>query len=1011
MDLPPENSNFNHPYSPYDIQLQFMRALYTSLEEGKVAVFESPTGTVSDANPVHAMRKALQELVENTACDEDEPEWMKEFAKRESSRAIAEKKKKLESRLAKIRQEEEKLRVAHESSEGPRKRQKLNAPSTGLDAQNEDSFALDDYESDDEEQKNSRIPSGQPSGLSASTLNLLEQFKGKLSSKPAEEDDGEGLTRIFYCSRTHSQLTQFASELRRVALPSSVPKELGLDITGEEELEERIKHLSLGSRRNLCINPKVAALENPTAINERCLELQQPGVAAQDKCPFLPPKNDEAPLLNFRDHALATVKDIEDLGNIGKKIGTCPYYASRSVIKHTEIVTLPYPLLLQRSAREALEISVKDHIVIIDEAHNLMDAISNIHSVTITLAQLETSISQLTTYARKFKTRLKGKNRSYIAQAIRLVSSIADHLRSLKNTSAPEGCVQSSDLMAGRGVDQINPYKLCRYLQESKLARKVDGYVEFSRKKDHQARLRPTTPVLFHISSFLLPLMNLSAEGRLFYSKTPDDIQLKYMLLDPTNHFREIVEDARAVILAGGTMSPVADYMNHLFSYVPPNRIDTFSYGHVIPSENLVAHTLGKGIFGSDFDFTYENRNSEKTINDLGRTIAAFCQVIPDGVVAFFPSFDYLHQVISTWKKPIPGDESKTVYDLIERKKPIVYESRDMTVTTEELLQNYARTIEAGKGALLLSVVGGKLSEGINFSDILGRGVLIVGLPFPNIHSAVWQAKIQYVEQKAYAQSSGANRQSAAKAAGRDFYENACMRAVNQSIGRAIRHQNDYAAIVLIDKRYQNASVQGKLPTWIKQSMASTSVQRPTGAVPPRALISTSEPAPRTAIPHRQILVVHSTVDKMPTRFSKTRKARGHVSAGYGRIGKHRKHPGGRGMAGGQHHHRTNLDKYHPGYFGKVGMRYFHKTQQQFWKPTINLDKLWTLVPAEKREAYLSGQKTDTAPVIDLLPLGYSKVLGKGRIPEVPVVVRARYFSRDAEKKIKEAGGVVELVA
>lgn len=34
---------------------------------------------------------------------------------------------------------------------------------------------------------------------------------------------------------------------------------------------------------------------------------------------------------------------------------------------------------------------------------------------------------------------------------------------------------------------------------------------------------------------------------------------------------------------------------------------------------------------------------------------------------------------------------------------------------------------------------------------------------------------------------------------------------------------------------------------------------------------------------------------------------------------------GGRGLAGGQHHHRTNIDKYHPGYFGKVGMRYFHK--------------------------------------------------------------------------------------
>jgi ribosomal protein L15 len=73
--------------------------------------------------------------------------------------------------------------------------------------------------------------------------------------------------------------------------------------------------------------------------------------------------------------------------------------------------------------------------------------------------------------------------------------------------------------------------------------------------------------------------------------------------------------------------------------------------------------------------------------------------------------------------------------------------------------------------------------------------------------------------------------------------------------------------------------------------------------------------------------------------------------------------------------------------------------------------QLWSLVPVETRTAYLASKKGDTAPVLDLLPLGYSKVLGKGRIPEIPLVVRARYFSKEAEKKIKEAGGVVELVA
>lgn len=69
------------------------------------------------------------------------------------------------------------------------------------------------------------------------------------------------------------------------------------------------------------------------------------------------------------------------------------------------------------------------------------------------------------------------------------------------------------------------------------------------------------------------------------------------------------------------------------------------------------------------------------------------------------------------------------------------------------------------------------------------------------------------------------------------------------------------------------------------------------------------------------------------------------------------------------------------------------------------------MVPEEAREAYVSGKKTDTAPVLNLLPLGFSKVLGKGRLPEIPIVVRARWVSKEAERKIKEAGGVVELVA
>ena len=74
---------------------------------------------------------------------------------------------------------------------------------------------------------------------------------------------------------------------------------------------------------------------------------------------------------------------------------------------------------------------------------------------------------------------------------------------------------------------------------------------------------------------------------------------------------------------------------------------------------------------------------------------------------------------------------------------------------------------------------------------------------------------------------------------------------------------------------------------------------------------------------------------------------------------------------------RTNFDKYHPGYFGKVGMRRFHLTRNLQWRPIINVDKLWTLVPAAEKEGLT--ESSEVVPVIDTLQHGYGKVLGNGK--------------------------------
>merc|ERR1712194_384482 len=146
----------------------------------------------------------------------------------------------------------------------------------------------------------------------------------------------------------------------------------------------------------------------------------------------------------------------------------------------------------------------------------------------------------------------------------------------------------------------------------------------------------------------------------------------------------------------------------------------------------------------------------------------------------------------------------------------------------------------------------------------------------------------------------------------------------------------------------------------------------------------------------------------MPTRLHKSRKKRGHVSHGHGRVGKHRKHPGGRGNAGGMHHHRILFDKYHPGYFGKVGMRHFHLMKNRKYCKTINVDKLLHVAGEGYYEAAKNGGSK--APVIDLIERGYFKLLGGGSI-NVPVIVKAKYFSKVAELKIKKAGGACILSA
>ncbi|TBU06079.1 ribosomal protein L27a [Hamiltosporidium tvaerminnensis] len=129
------------------------------------------------------------------------------------------------------------------------------------------------------------------------------------------------------------------------------------------------------------------------------------------------------------------------------------------------------------------------------------------------------------------------------------------------------------------------------------------------------------------------------------------------------------------------------------------------------------------------------------------------------------------------------------------------------------------------------------------------------------------------------------------------------------------------------------------------------------------------------------------------------------ISHGYGRVGKHRKHPGGRGKAGGLKHLKTLFERYHPDHFGKVGIKIFHRNKNAEFSPAINVDKLWSLIPEDVLPEFV-GNESVKAPVLDLKRFGYFEVLGRGDLfYKKPIVVLARRFTKQAEEKIVAAGG------
>jgi len=411
-------------------------------------------------------------------------------------------------------------------------------------------------------------------------------------------------------------------------------------------------------------------------------------------------------------------------------------------------------------------------------------------------------------YFDKYRKLLKPKNQNRVQQLLNILKAIHNVFN-----QASSKVFSISELQRILSLENVNLYDVETFIKCSELDKKVNGFID-KQKTNIFERVNPGA-IVHATTGFLLTLMNLDKDGKMLLhvdKENPSKSSMKFLLLNPSVYFKEFLDKCRSVILAGGTMSPLNFYQQQLipfdFTSTVANKMtdsgmldfSIYQYEHIIPKEKLIAVILSRGPTLVEFDFSFHCRMDREILDEFGRVIIQLSKLIPFGLIVFFQSYSYEQHVLEYL-------ERSGVLSVIMKEKSVFRECRDSNLV-EELLDRYRKHIDGGNGALLTCVVGGKLSEGINFSDNYGRGVVMVGLPFPNPSSLELKEKMQYL-----------NRLSPNlhHAGGAEYYENLCMKAVNQSIGRIIRHSKDYGTIVLLGARFKQMKT--KLPNWIQKSL------------------------------------------------------------------------------------------------------------------------------------------------------------------------------------------------
>ncbi|KAJ3121717.1 DNA-dependent ATPase of the nucleotide excision repair factor 4 complex [Nowakowskiella sp. JEL0407] len=661
------------------------------------------------------------------------------------------------------------------------------------------------------------MPSG--TGKTITLLSLIVSYQ--MAQPPSNA------RKLVYCSRTVPEIEKALAELKRLMMYRE--KFVG---------KEHFLGIGLASRKNLCVNDEVKSEKIGVSIDTKCRSLTASWIRERAKSdPEHTPQCKYYEKLDIEEtHGSipAGVYTLEDFKEYGKNNSLCPYFLARRMLPAANVIIYSYHYLLDPKVADLVskELS-KDCIVVFDEAHNIDNVCTESLSIDISRPLLDASARSINDLSNRI-SQLKEQNSEKLQNEYnRLVEGLreiqgareADEIMAnpvlpddILNEAVPGNIRRAEHFVAflRRFIEYLKtrmrvmhvvaetPTSFLQHIKELTFidkkplrfcAERLSSLVrtlELTNLNDHWALSKIAsfaTLVATYQKGFLLILEPFENDN----DTIPNPI-LHFTCLDATLAIAPIFNRFSSVIITSGTLSPLSLYPT-LLGFQPTV---SESYTLTFQRQSFLPVIITRGSDQVAISSKFEVRSDLAVVRNYGMVLVEMCKIVPDGVVAFFPSYLYMEKILSEWN-------SLGILQEVLKYKLIFIETPD-AAETSIALENYRLACDNGRGAVLISVARGKVSEGVDFDHNYGRAVVLFGIPYQYTESRILKAKLEYLRDHF-------------KVRENDFLTFDAMRHGAQCVGRVLRGKTDYGIMVFADKRFARADKRSKLPKWITQGI------------------------------------------------------------------------------------------------------------------------------------------------------------------------------------------------